>query len=153
MTETNDAQEVRTPDALNGIVSYWIRLIQISAYKQFESGTRGFGSSPRYYGLLKIVEHNPGLPQSRLAEAIGLDRSSLVPILDTLEKEGTIERRRAESDKRLRCTFITKKGAKTLTELDKLVAVHEAQMIAGLSEKERESLLRLLRKVAKGMGL
>lgn len=153
MTETNDSQEVRTPDALSGIVSYWIRLIQIGAYKHFESSTRGFGSSPRYYGLLKIIEHNPGLPQSRLAEAINLDRSSLVPILDTLEKEGTIERKRADNDKRLRCTFITKKGNKTISELDKLVAVHEAQMISELSDQEKETLLSLLSKVAKGLGL
>ena len=80
--------DVAEPDDLMRRVSYRIRLLQIAAYKSFEKKVQGFGTAPRYYGLLKIVQANPGIAQTRLAEAIFLDRSSLVPILVALTREG-----------------------------------------------------------------
>ena len=62
---------------LEDLIGYRIRLVQIAAYKDFESVTKGFGQAPRYFGLLSLVEANPGLPQGKLAEAsISFDRAS-----------------------------------------------------------------------------
>ncbi len=69
------AEDHIEPQDLADLVSHQIRLIQIAAYKSFETQAKGFGSAPRYFGLLRIIESNPGLNQSRLAEAVCLDRS------------------------------------------------------------------------------
>src|SRR4051812_11149519 len=79
--------------ALAGFVGYHLRVAQVAAYREFESRLTGLGMAPRFLGLLMLIEANPGAPQSRLAEAIHLDRSSLVPILDKLEADGLVERR------------------------------------------------------------
>ncbi|TNF17587.1 MAG: MarR family transcriptional regulator [Rhodobacteraceae bacterium] len=139
--------DVALPDLLRGRVSYRIRLLQIAAYKSFEKVVTGFGTAPRYFGMLKIIEANPGIPQTRLAEAIYLDRSSLVPILTALTREGWIERRPARGDRRVRRVFLTPQGAERLVQLDAQVAEHEAMMTRGLSEPERETLLGLLDRV------
>jgi len=139
------------PDDLVGRASYLVRLIQIAAYKNFESRMKGFGSAPRYYGLMRIVQANPGILQSRLAETICLDRSSLVPILDTLSKEGLLERHPSTDDKRVRCVFLTETGAALLQDMSALVDEHEAKMVEGLSDEERDTLVELLLKVSKNL--
>lgn len=135
------------PDALSGSVSYRIRLLQIASYKSFEQKVTGFGAAPRYFGVLKLIEANPGIPQARLAEAIYLDRSSLVPIIETLGKEGWVERRASARDKRVRRVFLTESGAERLKQLEKDVAAHEAELTAGLTARQKSTLLSLLGKL------
>lgn len=148
MTEViRHIDEVSLPERLSGRVSYRIRLIQIAAYKSFERVVTGFGTAPRYFGMLKIIEANPGIPQTRLAEAIYLDRSSLVPILTTLTREGWIERKPAQGDRRVRRVFLTPNGAERLVQLETQVTEHETMMTRGLSDAERETLLDLLDRV------
>lgn len=147
MAIMRDITELQEPETLQRLVSYRIRLVQIAAYKTFEARVSGHGSAPRYYGMLKLIETNPGIPQTRLAEAIFLDRSSLVPILDTLTKEGWLERRAARQDKRVRRVFLTPEGAQRLAALERDVEEHEARMTAGLSPKELDSLRALLRRL------
>ncbi|MBV7380509.1 MarR family winged helix-turn-helix transcriptional regulator [Maritimibacter dapengensis] len=139
-----DVAALVEPPSLRDSVSYRIRLLQIAAYKSFEAKVEGFGSAPRYFGLLKIVEANPGIPQSRLAEAIFLDRSSLVPILDALSREGWIERRPSEQDRRVRLVLLAEGAGTRLGELELQVKAHEAAMAEGLSREDRAELLRLL---------
>jgi DNA-binding MarR family transcriptional regulator len=136
-----DRDEVVEPAELLSRVSYRIRLIQIAAYKSFEKVVTGLGTAPRYYGLLKIVEANPGIPQTRLAEAIFLDRSSLVPILETLTDEGWVERRATERDRRVRRVYLTAQGQERLSLLEREVARHEEMMTGGMSEAEKARLL------------
>lgn len=132
------------PEALAARVSYRIRLLQIAAWKSFEKVVTDHGSAPRYFGMLKIVEANPGISQARLAEAIFLDRSSLVPILETLTAEGWIERRAAEGDRRVRRVYLTAEGQVKLTALEVEVDRHEAALTRGLDPKELDQLNALL---------
>jgi MarR family transcriptional regulator, lower aerobic nicotinate degradation pathway regulator len=132
---------------LEDLIGYRIRLVQIAAYKDFETVTKGAGQAPRYFGLLSLIEANPGLPQGKLAEAIHLVRSSLVPIIDNLEIEGLVERRAAKGDRRLKALWLTSKGKKILARLRPHVAAHEERLTAGMSKEDKATLLRLLRRV------
>ncbi len=140
-------RDVVEPEELAMSVTYRIRLLQIAAYKSFEKVVTGFGPAPRYYGMLKIIEANPGITQTRLAEAIFLDRSSLVPILESLTKEGWIDRKDAPQDRRVRRVYLTELGQERLTALETEVDRHEAQITEGLSEEEKAQLVRLLGKL------
>ena len=144
MRDVADAVE---PEVLSVSVSYRIRLLQIASYKVFEQQVKGFGTAPRYFGMLKLIEANPGIPQTRLAEAIFLDRSSLVPILDALTREGWVERRTTPQDKRVRRVFLTAHGAAQLAGLETEVNAHEAMITAGLTAEEKAHLLALLDRV------
>lgn len=148
-----DRDGVVEPEILLSQVSYRIRLLQIAAYKSFEKVVTGFGTAPRYYGLLKIVQANPGIPQTRLAEAIFLDRSSLVPIIETLTKEGWLERRPTPRDRRVRRIYLTATGEEKLTRLDARVVAHEATMTAGFSEAETTRLLGYLDRIDENLRL
>ncbi|WP_158968220.1 MarR family winged helix-turn-helix transcriptional regulator [Chachezhania sediminis] len=147
MEDGGRKSEITEPAELTDSVSYRIRLLQIAAYKSFERVVAGHGTAPRYFGLLKMVEANPGISQARLAEAIFLDRSSLVPILETLTREGWIERHPCPNDKRVRQVFLTGDGRTRLARLEHEVLRHEAMMTTGLSAMDRTRLLQLLSKI------
>lgn len=142
-----DVADVDVPDVLQNLVSYRIRLLQIASYKAFEQKVTGFGQAPRYFGMLKLIEANPGIPQTRLAEAIFLDRSSLVPILEALTREGWVERKSAPQDKRVRRVFLTVEGQDRLADLEKAATAHESIFTAGLAGHEKAQLLTLLEKL------
>ncbi|MFN4101283.1 MAG: MarR family winged helix-turn-helix transcriptional regulator [Pararhodobacter sp.] len=132
------------PAVVGGLISYRIRLVQIAAYKRFESALRHMGPAPRYLGLLGLIAANPGAAQSRLAEEVHLDRSSLVAILNILERGDLIERRQASADKRVRRVYLTRSGQAVLDVVAPLVASHEASLLEGLSPADRAQLTALL---------
>lgn len=101
------------------------------------------------YSVMAIIDENPGRTQTAIAEAAGLDRSSLVPILTRLEKNGFITRRQVEGDKRAYAVSLTNKGRQELAELDKEVQVLEAKFIRGLGEKNHARLIELLKEFNK----
>lgn len=140
--ETTDDRLVSP--AVSEHVSYKLRLAQIVAYRAFEGQVDGFGAAPRYLGLLWLIRDHPGQPQSRLAEAVALQRSSLVTILDKLESEGLVERCAVADDRRLKQVWLTEHGAQVLDALQGHAAAHEAAMTKGLTPGEKDVLLRAL---------
>jgi DNA-binding MarR family transcriptional regulator len=96
-----------------------------------------------------IIEANPGLAQSRLAEAVGLDRSTLVPLLDRFEAEGVVERR-AGADRRSNGLFLTPEGKRFLARVKRRVEEHEKRLLERLTAVERAALFQLLERLSTG---
>jgi DNA-binding MarR family transcriptional regulator len=117
-------------------LNFRIRMAQILSFRHFEKQHPGYGGAARFLGLLSIIQANPGEPQNRLAEAVGLQRSSVVPILDRMEGEGIVERRDVEGDRRAKAVFLTDKGEDVVSELSASALEMERYMSAGLSEEQ-----------------
>lgn len=139
------------PGELADFVSYRLRLAQITAYREFEGSLTRHGAAPRYLGLLAIIAHHPGQPQSRLAEAIALKRSSLVPIIDRLEGDGLVERRPSPADRRYKSVWLTAKGRRTVADLTAKAKAHEDRLTRGFTVEERATLAALLGKVLQNL--
>ena len=135
------------PGPLPGLLGYRLRLAQQSVFRDFERSVGTLGISPGRAGMLLLIESNPGLSQSRLAEAVGLDRSTLVPILDDLERRELVERQPG-IDRRTNGLALTTASKRFLTSLKRHVREHEDRIAARLSEAEREQLLGLLARLA-----
>lgn len=128
-------------------VGYYLRIAQITFFRDFETGLSEHGVSPGRFAVLTLIEHNPGLTQTRLAEAIRLDRSSMVPMLDALEREGFVERRASPRDRRSYAVWITPGGKQLLARITPLVAEHERRMTRGLSNSEATTLIETLERL------
>ena len=128
---------------LPNLIGYQLRLAQLAVFRDFERSVGDLGVSPGRVGVLVLVNGNPGITQSRLAEAVGLDRSTLVPVLDDLERRGLVERRRGK-DRRTNGLSLTAPGKRLLVRVRRRIAAHEHRMVSGLSEKERDQLVGLL---------
>ncbi|MBL4803194.1 MAG: MarR family transcriptional regulator [Emcibacter sp.] len=99
---------------------------------------------PGHFTVLVLIAHNPQQSQSRIAEAAGLDRSSLVPVLKQFEKQGLIKRIPARKDRRSKIMTITAKGQKFIEKYTGEIQNLEDMLIEGLGQENHTKLSELL---------
>jgi DNA-binding MarR family transcriptional regulator len=128
------------------LVGYQLRLAQLAVFRDFDRATADLGLTPGRFGMLVLIEANPGVTQSALARAVGLDRSTLVALLDQLEDRRLVARRQGE-DRRTNGLWLTAAGQRFLGKMKRRVAAHEARVAARLTRAERELLLGALRRL------
>jgi len=132
---------------LSELIGYRLRRAQQELFRDFAASIPDL--SPGRAGLLMLIEANPGITQSRLAQAMALDRSTMVGVLDALEARGWVERRKGE-DRRTNGLWLTRVGRMLLARVKRRIADHEARVTARLSRSERARLLVLLTKLCPG---
>ena len=130
---------------LPGLIGYQLRLAQRAIFADFAATVGGAGISPGLFGILVIIDANPGLTQQALADAAHLDRSTVVTVIDKLEHRDLVERRAA--DRRSNGLFLTGAGAKLLRSLRRKVSQHERRVVQNLSDGERTQLVSLLQRI------
>jgi DNA-binding MarR family transcriptional regulator len=141
-------QEPLDQGGLDQLIGYHLRLAQISVFRDFAEATREFDMSPGWVGLLVLIKHNPGLTQSRLAQAIGIDRSTLVNSLDRLEARRLVERSASPLDRRANVLQLTAAGEKLLGDILPLIRAHETRLKSHLGEEDAPRLLEMLDRLA-----
>jgi DNA-binding MarR family transcriptional regulator len=134
------------------LLGYVLRRTQSAVFADFAATFQAAGAAltPGEFGLLVLVARNAGLSQMALARALGIDRSTLVPILDRLQARGLLVRRRSPTDRRTHALVLTSSGNKALGRFTTLVRRHEKRIASGLSTAETRTLIGLLEKVRAG---
>ena len=140
-----EPKQTLRPGLLPQILGYRLRLAQQAVFRDFGESVSDL--PPGRVGILLIIDANPGVTQTRLAQAVGLDRYTLVGVLDGLEARGLVERRRGE-DRRTNGVLLTRAGRALVTDLKRRIRMHERRVAARLSAEERTQLLGLLAKLA-----
>ena len=102
------------------------------------------GASMSQWALLKTVGDEPDLSQRELADRILLTGSTLTHHLDRLETDGFIDRTRDTNDRRVVRVSLTSTGKHRRTELDAIVTSGDATLRELLSDREYQTLNRLL---------
>jgi len=133
------------PGMLPSLLGYRLRLAQQTVFRDFSASVPEI--SPGRVGILLLVDANPGVTQSRLAQAVSLERSTMVGVLHALEGRALIERRRG-ADRRTNGLWLTPEGRALVARLKRRIQVHERRVAARLSPAEREQLIGLLEKLA-----
>jgi DNA-binding MarR family transcriptional regulator len=133
------------PGLLPSLLGYRLRLAQQAVFRDFASSVAEL--SPGRVGILLLLEANPGVTQGRLAQAVSLDRSTMVGVVDMLEGRGLIERRRG-ADRRTNGLWLTPEGRAMVARLKRRIQAHERRVAARLSAQERAQLLALLAKLS-----
>jgi DNA-binding MarR family transcriptional regulator len=133
--------------ALEEFVGFHLRIAQIGVFRDFEGALAEMGVTPASFSVLEVLRTNPGATQSRLAHAVHLDRSSVVPLLDKLEQRGLLSRKASTTDRRNNHIFLSAAGLALLDEAMTRVREHEKRITNRLSVAEKKELLSLLAKV------
>jgi DNA-binding MarR family transcriptional regulator len=127
------------------ILGYHLRQTQVAIFRHFSRTVAAEEDiTPGLFGMLQVIAANPGLAQSRLAEAMEVDRSTIVKVVDQLEERDLIVREPSPNDKRSYCLRLTEEGCKALRRMETLVLRHEDEFTKALSADERQLLIGLL---------
>jgi DNA-binding MarR family transcriptional regulator len=102
------------------------------------------GLRPRHLIALTLLRNHGRGTQQALAAAMQIDRTNLVGLLNELEADGLITRRRSIDDRRRHIVELTDDGARRLTAAEAALAAAEDDVLSGLDPDEREMLYRLL---------
>jgi DNA-binding MarR family transcriptional regulator len=114
------------------------------ALEEFEAA----GFSMYQYSVLATVGEESQTSQAAIADALNLDRSQLVGVLDSLEERSLIERRRDPEDRRRHTVSLTTEGKRQLVRLRAIGKRLEEAFLAPLDEKQRAKLHETLLEVA-----
>jgi MarR family transcriptional regulator, transcriptional regulator for hemolysin len=104
------------------------------------------GLTPALFALLNVIAAREGAIQQELGSALGIDRSTMVSLVDQLEAAQLAQRRPSATDRRAREVAITPKGRRLLQRARRLISQVEDEVLAGLTADERRELLALLRR-------
>lgn len=133
------------------LISRQTRVTHLAIFRLAEQTLGSLGITPQQFALLVVVQRNPGSRQSLLAKARGLDKSTLVPMIDRLERDGYVERRALATDRRIKTIWITPRGEEVLDRAVPLVRGLDDRIGAHLAPDERSELLRLMEKIRRGI--
>ncbi|MCP4131029.1 MAG: MarR family transcriptional regulator [bacterium] len=104
----------------------------------------GFNITADQFAILNIINNNNGLTQSEIANIIEKDKTGITRILDSMEKNDFIKRKKHETDRRAYCIFITDHGKKTREEADIFIQNMTSVLIKNFGQKKHDELIRLL---------
>jgi DNA-binding MarR family transcriptional regulator len=123
-----------------------------AAERRFAEALKPSGLSPRHLGVLFEVQACP-TSQQALIDTIGVDPSKLVGLLNDLEADGLIVRKRDPEDRRRHIVEVSKAGSARLEDAKQIAAAVEEELLAGLDAGQRAELLGLLAQVADSSGI
>jgi DNA-binding MarR family transcriptional regulator len=108
------------------------------------------GLRPRHLIALTVLRGQGTTTQGALGEALRLDPSNLVGLLNELEERGLLERRRDPGDRRRHLVEISRAGRKALLQAERTLLSVQDEILGALDEDERATLHALLLRAAGG---
>jgi DNA-binding MarR family transcriptional regulator len=130
----------------SALLGHLARIMRMRA----ETALTPLGLRPRHLVALTILRDHGNSTQQALAAALQIDRTNLVGLLNDLETDGLVERRRSSEDRRRHLVDLTPVGAQRLAEAECALAAAEDDVLGALGPDERETLYRLLQQATLG---
>jgi MarR family transcriptional regulator, lower aerobic nicotinate degradation pathway regulator len=108
------------------------------------------GLSVQLCGVLNRLAAGP-ISQHELGDQLGIDRTTMVELIDDLEKQGAVERRRNPTDRRAYLLSLTSRGRTLQKKAARAFDGVTDEVFAALRPAERKALADMLRRVIEGV--
>ena len=129
----------------------WLRLLTCTQLieKQVRARLRSHFATtlPRFDLMAQLERHREGLKMNELSRLLMVTGGNVTAIVDQLEKEGLVERLDEPADRRAFRIRLTRAGGRGFGEMARAHEEWVVELLAGLSRREHEELLKLLAKV------
>ena len=102
----------------------------------------------RVVGALVI---QPGLTQKEIADKVGIEGATLVPIIDKMEKEGLLKRKPDSSDRRVNRIYLTQKADSLWESMVECALKIRKSSTKNISENDIQTTLETLRKISQNL--
>ncbi len=125
-------------------LGYALRRAQLSTVSEFVGALKEVDLRPTQFAVLTLIKENPGVRQTEVCAALGIQKANFVPLLNELQRRGFALRKTGVSDRRSSALHLTTHGAAVLERARSLHESCEAGLAARLGTRGRDQLLSLL---------
>jgi DNA-binding MarR family transcriptional regulator len=125
-------------------LGYLLKHAQLRFAELNAAAMEPFGITGRQLAVLAVVDD--GVPQSQqeVAGRLGVDRTSMVALIDELEQKRLVDRYPSPDDRRKNVVALTATGRETLEKAGRAGDEAERQFLTGLSASDAAAFRRLL---------
>jgi DNA-binding MarR family transcriptional regulator len=122
-----------------------VKKVHLQLVKLADDALEPAGLDRREFAVLRVlVEHEP-LSQQALAALLGVDQTTMVAIIDSLEAKAIVTRRPDPADRRRNAIEVTRDGRATFDRASAAYTSAEADFLAPLGDAGAERLRASLR--------
>jgi DNA-binding MarR family transcriptional regulator len=129
------------------LLGYNLRRANQSSWRTYVSFIGEHKIRPGLFSLLCLVRFNAGIAQIEIGTHLGVDKASIVALLDRRERAGLIERRRSVRDRRRQGISLTDAGMKEFDSLMTQVRQLERHMANRFNKQELDQFLGYLHRM------
>lgn len=137
--------QTRSGIDLDTSVGYLLKEASSALRVSMEAALRPLGMTITHYSCLELLAQRPGLSNSQLARGAFVTRQSMNVLLQSLEREGLVERVSEEGTGRVIPTRLTDRGRAQLHAASAAVKNVEDRMVAALTPDDHAALTATLR--------
>jgi DNA-binding MarR family transcriptional regulator len=140
--DSGPAGQVRAPD---DVLGYLLKHAHLELEQKTQAALAGTGVTVRDLGALRVIAAGEAQSQQEVAAVLGVDRTSMVALLDALERSGIIARQPAEQDRRRNVVALTDHGWQVFRQAETRYTEAEREFTAPLGDPGAAALRRALR--------
>ncbi len=133
--------------SLDGHLGYQLRRAQLRAFAALSNAIGSDGLTPMLFAVLVTIDERGGITQREVADALGADPSTMVRMLDQLEKLSLVQRVASTKDRRVMVPTLTAAGRDLILRATPKVEASEETFAAALSPAQRAQLFDLLHRL------
>ncbi|HEU5419846.1 MAG TPA: MarR family winged helix-turn-helix transcriptional regulator [Streptosporangiaceae bacterium] len=133
---------------LAGRLGYLLKHAQLALAELNAAALAPSGISGRQLAVLIAVDSSAPLSQAEAAGRLGVDRTTMVALIDELEDIGLVRRQRDPADRRKNVVVLTGDGRQTLAAAKEASDAAERQFLSPLPPAQAAALRAALRAVA-----
>lgn len=145
MADENDA--MADVGVLSELVGYHLRRATNVAVADFVRAVGELGMRQVLFGVLSIVERNPGINQGAVGRSLGVKRANMVSLVNELVDGGMLDRQVSTDDRRAFALNLTAKGRQVYADCLDRIRMHEDALLAGFSAEDRAALIVMLSRI------
>jgi DNA-binding MarR family transcriptional regulator len=134
-------------DCLPTLLGFNIRRAQIALWRDFNRNVAEGYVRPGVFSALLLANANPGIAQIEIGNQLGIDKASVVSLIDRMEDAGWVTRKRSADDRRRQGIFLTAAGVKACRGLKREMIEHERKFVSRYTDQELRTLIALLRRL------
>ena len=129
------------------MLGYLLKHAHLALEHRAQAALAGTGVTVRDLGVLRIIASGEAQSQQEAAAVLGVDRTSMVALLDALEHQGIIARRPSEQDRRRNIIALTGHGREIYRQAENRYSETERDFTATLGDAGAAALRQALRTV------
>lgn len=133
-----------------GRISFLLGKLHIRALDLEVHELEPLGIDIKQHAVLTLLADEGPMTQQELGQRLGIDRTTIVTVVDGLDQKDLVERRRSPADRRAYLLTLTPSGRHARQRGQRLVDAAERELLDALDESERRTLTELLGRALEG---